>query len=143
MIVPTPCAPPVGAPIWMPALLVRAVMSAFEPLAAAPRLLRAPEAVPLPVPPCATLSGVVRPVSEVMSLFAPEAAAAMAVRASAVVAAVKTEEPIPVAPRLVRAEPAEEAPVPPCAIGTTPENGDDVVAEIMLLPSQYRIAVSP
>ena len=71
LIVPTPCAPPVGAPIWMPALLVSAVMSLFEPLAAAPRLVRAPEAVPLPVPPCATLSGVVRPVSDVMSLFAP------------------------------------------------------------------------
>ena len=83
-----------------------------------------------------------RPVSEVMSLFAPLAAAAMAVRAAAVVAAVKTVEPMPVAPRLVRAEAALLAPVPPCVMGRMPAKGADVVAGTMSVPSQYRIAVA-
>lgn len=143
LMVPTPCAPSVGAPICMPAALVKAVMSAFEPLAAALRFVRAPPAVVEPVPPCATDNAVVRPVSDVMSEFAPDAAAEMVERALADVAAVNSAEPIPVAPRLVRAEVALLAPVPPCSMGKMPAKGDDVVAEIISVPSQYRMAVSP
>ena len=143
LMVPTPRAPSVGAPIWIPAAFVSAVMSAFEPLAAAPRLVRAPPAVVEPVPPCATVSAVVRPVIDVMSLLAPEAAAAMVERALEEEAAVKRAEPMPVAPRLVRADGALFAPVPPCSTGKMPEKGDDVVAGIMSVPSQYTMAVSP
>ena len=143
LIVPTPRAPSVGVPIWMPAALVSAVMSAFEPLAAAPRFVRAPPAVVEPVPPCATVRAVVRPVSDVMSLFAPAAAAEMVDRALAAEAAVKSAAPMPVAPKLVRAEVALFAPVPPCSTGKMPANGADVVAEMMFVPSQYRMAVSP
>ena len=142
LIVPTPCAPPVGAPTRRPLAGFRDVMSVFAPLAAAPRLVRAPAAAVAPVPPCVTVRAVVRPVIDVMSLFAPLAAAAMAVRAAAVVAAVNTVEPMPVAPRLVRADAAEVAPVPPCAMGRTPAKGADVVAGTMPVPSQYRMAVA-
>ncbi len=62
-------------------------MSELAPLAAAPRALRAAEAVVEPVPPCATESAVVKPLSDVMSLLAPLAAAPRAVRAAAAVAA--------------------------------------------------------
>jgi len=141
--VPAPCAPAVGAPIWIPAALVSAVMSAFEPLAAAPRFVRAPPAVVEPVPPCATVKAVVRPVIDVMSEFAPAAAAEMVERALAAVAAVKSAAPMPVAPKLVRAEVGLFAPVPPCNTGKMPAKGADVVAEMMSVPSQYRIAVSP
>jgi hypothetical protein len=78
-----------------------------------------------------------------MSLFAPEAAAARAERPAAVVAAVKTAVPIPVPPRLVRAEGALTAPVPPWEMGTVPAKAAEVVAEMMSVPSQYRIAVAP
>ena len=143
LMVPAPCAPPVGAPNWMPAALVKAVMSAFEPLAAAPRFVRAPPAVVEPVPPCATVNAVVRPVIDVMSELAPEPAAARAERPAAVVAAVKTAVPMPVPPRLVSADGAFTAPVPPWLIGTVPAKAAEVVAEMMLVPSQYRIAVAP
>jgi hypothetical protein len=143
LIVPAPCAPAVGAPIWMPAALVSAVMSALLPDAAAPRLVRAAPAVVAFVPPCATLSGVVRPDNDVMSELAPEAAAAMAERAAAVVVAVKTAVPMPVPPRLVRADGALVAPVPPWTTGTIPAKAADVVAEMMSVPSQYRIPVAP
>src|SRR5262245_13759424 len=73
-------------------------MSELAPLAAAPRLVRAPAAVAAPVPPCATEIGVRSPRSDVMSALAPLAAA----------------------PRLVRAPPAVADPVPPFATGTTP-----------------------
>jgi hypothetical protein len=95
LIVPVPCAPPVGAPTCTPPEAVSAVMSLLLPDWAALRLERAPAAVVEPVPPCATVKAVVRPVIEVMSLFAPEAAAAMAERAAAVVDAVKTAVPMP------------------------------------------------
>ena len=51
LIVPTPCAPPVGAPIWMPAAFVSAVMSALLPDAAAAIPARAVDCVVPPVPP--------------------------------------------------------------------------------------------
>ena len=123
--------------------MVSAVMSAFDPLAAAPRLVRAAPAVVAFVPPCATLRGVVRPVKDVMSLLAPEPAAAMAERAAAVVAAVKTDVPMPVPPRLVSAEGALLAPVPPWTTGTMPAKAAEVVAEMMFVPSQYRMPVAP
>jgi hypothetical protein len=92
-----------------------------------------------PVPPCATLSGVVRPVSEVMSLFAPEPAAPIAARAMFAVAAVNRPMPRDVPPRLTRAVPAFVAPVPPCemAIGVLRLL---VSASTTFVPSQYRIA---
>ena len=143
LIVPAPCAPAVGAPIWMPAALVSAVMSALLPDAAAAMPERAVACVLPPVPPCATVSGVVRPVIDVMSEFAPEPAAAMAERAAAVVVAVKTAVPIPVPPRLVSADGAVTAPVPPLATASVPAKAAEVVAEMMFVPSQYRMAVAP
>jgi len=143
LIVPRPCAPAVGAPTRMPVAFVSAVMSPLLPDAAALRLVRAAAAVMAFVPPCATVSGVVRPVIDVMSELAPEAAAAMAARAAAVVVAVKTTVPIPVPPRLVSADGAVTAPVPPLATASVPAKAAEVVAEMMFVPSQYRMAVDP
>ena len=54
----------------------------LPPTVVAPRAVRAKAAVLDPVPPCAMLRGVVRPVSEVISPLAPETAALSAVRAA-------------------------------------------------------------
>ena len=78
-----------------------AVPTAVAPIAPVPLPNKIPLAakVPAPVPPCATVRAVVSPVSEVMSEFAPRAAA----------------------PREVSAAPALVALVPPLAIGSVPE----------------------
>ena len=68
------------------------MMNRFAPSVVAPKFVRAPEAVVAPDPPCATLSAVVNPVSEVMSELAPLAAALrFALAPDAVVAPVPPE----------------------------------------------------
>ena len=96
----------------------------------------------MPVPPCPADSAVVRPEIDVMSLFAPLAAAVSAERpapasaavntawptalapratcAAAWLADVNTAVPVDVPPRLMSAAFALVAPVPPCEIGITP-----------------------
>jgi hypothetical protein len=62
-------------------------------------------------------------------------------RAEAAVTAVKSADPMPVAPRLVRAEAALFAPVPPCVTGKIPAKVTAVVAGTMVVPSQYNMLV--
>ena len=93
-------------------------MSPLAPEAAAPSEVRAAPAVVAAVPPCATLSGVVRPVSDVMSPLAPEAAALIVVRTDAPVVAVTMGSAKVEMPRFSRAPEAVIEPVPPCATVT-------------------------
>lgn len=88
-----------------------------------PKLVCAAAAVVAPVPPCVRLKGVVKPVNDVMSLFAPLAAVPRFERAVAAVLA-------PVPPfatgiadepsRFVSAAACVAAPVPPLAIASVP-----------------------
>ena len=76
-----------------------------------------------------------------MSEFAPDFAADIAERAAVSLTAVNRLEPMPVAPRLVRADGALFAPVPPCVTGRIPAKVTAVVAGIMSVPSQYNMLV--
>ena len=90
------------------------VRSVLAPLCAALRLVLAAAAVVALVPPCATLSGVVKPVSDVMSLLAPLLAA----------------------DRLVRAPAADVDPVPPSTTARGSGTPDVVSALMISEPSQ-------
>ena len=88
------------------------------------------------MPPCGALRAVVRPVRDVMSPLAPEAAAPMVVRTDAPVVAVTMGSAKRVMPRLRRAPDAVVAPVPPSdtTIGVESVVGSE--ARTMLVPSQ-------
>ena len=86
----------------------------------APRLVRAVAASVAPVPPCATDNAVVKPVSDVMSEFAPE----------------------PAAPRLSLAPEALVAPVPPDTIASVPASVS-VPEVVMGVPVKERPVVPP